>query len=253
MSKIIAVVNQKGGVGKTTTSVNLATAFAIAEKKTLLIDMDPQGNASTGVGIKNEDRKPTIYEILINKNFEQSSVKKTSIQLLSIITSNVSLSAADIEMVGLEKREFILKGILEEVKSDYDFIIIDCPPSLGLLTINALVAADEVIIPSQCEFFALEGLSNLLKTISLIKKSLNENLRIMGVLLTMYDKRNKLTEQVELDVRKHLKNKVFKTVVPRNVRLSEAPSHGKPAITYDVKCAGSRSYLYLAKEILSNE
>ena len=251
MTEILAIVNQKGGVGKTTTSINLAAALAIVGNNTLLIDLDPQGNASTGVGIDIKDRDNTIYEALIKKNIDASFIKKTSIPLLSIITSSIDLSAAEIELVHEEDREYILKNILKDL--NYDLIIIDCPPSLGLLTINALAAADSVIIPSQCEFFALEGLSHLLKTISLVKSNLNEGLYIRGVILTMYDKRNKLSEQVEMDVRKHLRDKVFKTVIPRNVKLSEAPSHGKPAIIYDVKCAGSKSYLYLAREILGNE
>ncbi|MBQ4874682.1 MAG: ParA family protein [Rickettsiaceae bacterium H1] len=251
MPKTIAIVNQKGGVGKTTTSINLAAVFAAVGKKTLIIDLDPQGNASTGIGINREERKKTIYDAFINQNIDKSVIKNTFIPLLSIITSNVDLSAAEIELIGMESREYILKDMLQNL--EYDFIIIDCPPSLSLLTINALVAADSVIIPSQCEFFALEGLSHLLKTISLVKNNLNKNLSIDGIILTMHDKQNKLSEQVETDVRKYLRDKVFKTVIPRNVKLSVASSHGKPAIIYDVKCAGAKSYLYLAQEILSNE
>lgn len=251
MSRTIAIVNQKGGVGKTTTSINLAAAFAIIGNNTLLIDLDPQGNTTTGVGIDFEDRKETIYDALINKKIDDSFIKKTSIPLLSIIVSSIDLSAAEIELVDEEDREFILKNMLQGLP--YDLIIIDCPPSLSLLTINALVASDSVIIPLQCEFFALEGLSHLLKTISLIKQNLNKDLYIDGVLLTMHDKRNKLSEQVEMDVRRHLKGKVFKTMIPRNVKLSEAPSHGKPAIVYDPKCSGSRAYLHLVKEILEYE
>ncbi len=251
MSKIIAIANQKGGVGKTTTSINLATVFAALGNKTLLIDLDPQGNTSTGLGISSESRNNSIYDVLIEKKIKPLNIKETIVPLLSIITSNINLSAAEIELINVKDREYVLKNVLQDL--NYDFIIIDCPPSLGLLTVNALTAADSVIIPSQCEFFALEGLSYLLKTIYLVKKNLNRNLYIDGIILTMYDRRNKLSQQVELDVRKYFKYKVFKTIIPRNVKLSEAPSHGKPAIIYDMKCAGSKSYLHLVREILGNE
>lgn len=246
---IIAIVNQKGGVGKTTTTTNLATALAACKHKVLVIDLDPQGNSSTGLGISHELRKTTIYEVLHCAN-PLESINTTSIPNLSIITSNVNLSAAEVELVNAEDREFVLKQIIETISQEYDHIIIDCPPSLGLLTINALSAADQVLIPMQCEFYALEGLSNLLKTIEIVQKRLNTNLRILGILLTMYDKRNKLTEDIEMDVRDCMKHLVFDTVIPRNVRISEAPSHGKPVMLYDHKCSGSIAYMHLAKEIL---
>ena len=253
MSKVFGIVNQKGGVGKTTTSINLATAFAIVNKKTLLIDLDPQGNSSTGFGIAYQQRTNTVYEVLINNIPTLSAIIKTEIPNLDLLPSTVDLSAAEVELTQVQKREFVLKNSLSEVKKSYDYIFIDCPTSLGLLTINALIAANAVIIPLQCEFFALEGLSHLTKTIELIKKHLNPSLLIEGIILTMYDKRNKLSEQVEEDVRKYLKESVYTTVIPRNVRLSEAPSHGKPAIIYDFKCAGSQAYIYLAKEILKRQ
>ncbi|AAZ68959.1 ParA family protein [Ehrlichia canis] len=253
MSKVFAIVNQKGGVGKTTTSINLSTAFSIVNKKTLLIDLDPQGNSSTGFGITYEQRTNTVYEVLINNLPISSAVVTTEIPNLHLLPSTVDLSAAEVELTQVQQREFILKKSLSEVKNSYDYIFIDCPPSLGLLTVNALIAADSIMIPLQCEFFALEGLSHLIKTIEIVKKHLNPLLSIEGIILTMYDKRNKLSEQVEEDIRKYLKESVYKTVIPRNVRLSEAPSHGKPAIIYDFKCAGSQAYIYLAKEILKKQ
>ncbi|CEI85156.1 ParA family protein [Ehrlichia minasensis] len=253
MSKVFAIVNQKGGVGKTTTSINLSTAFSIVNKKTLLIDLDPQGNSSTGFGITYEQRINTVYEVLINNLSISSAVVTTEIPNLHLLPSTVDLSAAEVELTQVQQREFILKKSLSEVRNSYDYIFIDCPPSLGLLTVNALIAADSIMIPLQCEFFALEGLSHLIKTIEIIKKHLNPLLSIEGIILTMYDKRNKLSEQVEEDIRKYLKESVYKTVIPRNVRLSEAPSHGKPAIIYDFKCAGSQAYIYLAKEILKKQ
>ena len=252
-AQVFSIVNQKGGVGKTTTAVNLATAFAAIKRRVLIIDLDPQGNASTGFGISQSQRQKTIYEILIGECSAKESVIPTNIPNLSIITSTVDLSACEIELVGLDNREFILRKALAKVIHDYDYILIDCPPSLGLLTINALTASDSVLIPLQCEFFALEGLSHLLTSLDLVKDNLNHNLRIGGIILTMHDRRNKLTEQVEIDVRSFLKDKVFKHSIPRNVKMSEAPSHGLPGIIYDSKCTGSVAYIKLAKEILSKE
>lgn len=252
-AKVFSVVNQKGGVGKTTTAVNLATAFSAAKKKVLLIDMDPQGNASTGFGISPEQRQKTIYEVLINECDAKEAIIPTKIPRLKIITSTVDLSACEVELSDFKGREFLLKNALEIILDDFDYIFIDCPPSLGILTINSLTASDSILIPMQCEFFSLEGLSHLLTTLDLIKENLNEALKISGIVLTMHDRRNKLTEQVENDVRDFLKTKVYKTIVPRNVKLSEAPSHGLPGIIYDGKCPGSKSYIDLAKEILKRE
>jgi chromosome partitioning protein len=251
--KIIAVVNQKGGVGKTTTAINLATALASIDYKILLIDLDPQGNASTGMGISQRDRDSTAYDLLVLDTPIEKVIKKSNIPKIDIISSTVDLSGAELELVSKTNRELTLKNKLSRVIDDYDYIIIDCPPSLGLLTVNALVASRSVLVPLQCEFFALEGLSHLLKTVELVKKRLNPNLEIEGVLLTMYDRRYNLTSQVEEDVRGHLGQMVFETIIPRNVRVSEAPSHGKPAIIYDFKCAGSLAYIRLAKEILEKE
>ncbi|UAT43425.1 ParA family protein [Anaplasmataceae bacterium AB001_6] len=246
----ISIVNQKGGVGKTTTSINLATAFSVIDRKILLIDLDPQGNSSTGMGVEYSSREHSVYDILINGIDPRSAIQETSVPNLDIITSTVDLSAAEIELANDQDREYILDEILKKIKPKYDFIFLDCPPSLGLLTVNALTTSDLVIIPTQCEFFALEGLSHLLKTINLVKNNLNPKLTLEGIVLTMYDRRNRLTELVEKDIRDYLQNKVYETVVPRNVRLSEAPSHGQPAIIYDTKCSGTKSYLRLAYEIL---
>ncbi|WP_032139274.1 ParA family protein [Rickettsia tamurae] len=248
--KVIAIVNQKGGVAKTTTTVNLATAFAAVNKKILVIDLDPQGNSSTGFGISQQQRKNTIYQVLTNLIELKDAIISTDIPNLEIITSNTNLSAAELDLTELKDREYILMKLLEEIKILYDYIIIDCPPSLNLLTVNALVASDEVLIPMQCDFYSLEGLSHLLKTIEIIEKKLNPKIKIAGILFTMYDKRNRLTEQVEDDVRKCLGELVFKTVIPRNIKLSEAPSYGKPAIVYDYKCSGAVAYIELTKEIL---
>lgn len=248
--KVISIVNQKGGVAKTTTTVNLATALAAMNKKVLVIDLDPQGNSSTGFGISQQQRKNTIYHALTNLIKLKDAIISTNIPNLEIVTSNTNLSAAELDLTKLKEREYILMRLLETVKILYDYIIIDCPPSLNLLTVNALVAADEVLIPMQCDFYSLEGLSHLLKTVEIIEKKLNPKIKIAGILFTMYDRRNRLTEQVEEDVRNCLGQLVFKTVIPRNIKLSEAPSYGKPAIIYDYKCAGAVAYMELTKEIL---
>ena len=249
MTKIISIANQKGGVGKTTTAINLATAMAAINKKILIIDADPQGNASTGLGLTNKDRNPSLYQLLTSQKFDSRAIKKTIIPNLDIITSTQDLAASEIELAEIKERESSIRNLITNIEG-YDFIFIDCPPALGLLTINSLVASHSVIIPLQCEFFALEGLSALTNTIDTIKSGLNSNIDLEGVVLTMFDKRNALSSLVEEDVRSHFKNKVYKTVIPRNVRLSEAPSHGMPCLIYDKNCSGSRSYLNLADEFI---
>jgi len=252
MTKIIAIANQKGGVGKTTTAINLATAMAAIEKKILLIDADPQSNASTGLGLLEEDRNPSLYNLLTDKKFNPNSIKETKIPYLNIIASTIDLAASEIELAEMDDRENIMKNILNKI-TGYDYLFIDCPPALGLLTINSLVASDSVIIPLQCEFFALEGLSSLISTIETIKSTLNPQIQIEGIVLTMYDRRNSLSALVEEDVRGHFGKKVYKTVIPRNVRISEAPSHGKPVLIYDTSCVGSVAYIGLAKEVIFNQ
>lgn len=253
MTRIISVVNQKGGVGKTTTAVNMATALAAIGKKVLIIDLDPQGNASTGLGIDQAMRQRTSYDVLIGAcSLEQAAVA-TAIPRLMVAPATIDLTGAEIELVTMEQREYQLKHALAGMPTLWDYAIIDCPPSLGLLTINALTASNAVLIPLQCEFYALEGLSHLLKTIRLIQAKLNPAISIHGVVLTMYDRRNKLTEQIEADVRGFLGTDVYQTVIPRNVRMSEAPSHGKPALVYDLKCPGSQAYLRLARELIQRE
>ena len=252
MTKIIAIANQKGGVGKTTTAINLATAMAATKKKILLIDADPQSNASTGLGLLEEDRNPSLYNLLTDKKFNPNSIKETKIPYLNIIASTIDLAASEIELAEMDDRENIMKNILNKI-TGYDYLFIDCPPALGLLTINSLVASDSVIIPLQCEFFALEGLSSLISTIETIKSTLNPQIQIEGIVLTMYDRRNSLSALVEEDVRGHFGKKVYKTVIPRNVRISEAPSHGKPVLIYDTSCVGSVAYIGLAKEVIFNQ
>ena len=256
-TQIISVINQKGGVGKTTTVINLAAGLAMQDKKVLVIDLDPQGNATTGFGLSNIDSKNTIYEVLIGSKEFKNVIKNTSINNLSIISSNVDLSGLEIETARDNKRAFFLKDklsqFLEANKAQFSYIFIDCPPSLSLLTVMALVASHSLIVPLQTEFFALEGLTQLMKTIERITESLNSELNIRGILLTMFDKRNKLSTQVETEARNYFKGKVYNTVIPRNVRLSEAPSHGIPVLIYDKKCLGSKSYFNFTNEFISQD
>ena len=253
MAKIICIANQKGGVGKTTTAVNLAASLAAAERKTLLVDMDPQGNASSGAGIDKEALQQNVYDALINDADPAGIVIPTSVPHLDILAATDDLAGAELELVSADNREQRLKQALAAISGNYDYILIDSPPSLGLLTINAMTAADSILIPLQCEFYAMEGLSKILKTIKLVKKSLNPELSMEGILLTMFDARNKLAHQVSEDIRGHFKGNAFQTVIPRNVRLSEAPSHGKPIILYDITSRGAVSYLELAQEIIRRE
>ena len=252
MTKIISIANQKGGVGKTTTSINLATSLSAINNKVLLVDADPQGNASTGVGIPYEKRNPSLYDLIVNQELDTKSIIKTIVPDLDIITANTNLAASEIELANIENREFVIFEILSKIKN-YDYIIIDCPPALGLLTINSLVASNSVIVPLQSEFFALEGVSSLVNSIQLIKENFNNNLKVEGIVLTMVDKRNSLSALVEKDVRDHFGEIVYKTTIPRNVKISEAPSHGKPAILYDVNCSGSMAYIGLAREIINRQ
>lgn len=249
--EIIAIANQKGGVGKTSTATNLASALAKFKKKTLIIDLDPQANTTGSFDISPINRVPGIYQALSSRKNILQCIKRTNVPNLDIVPSDVNLSAAELDLVDVPRREFVLLGLLRNI-TNYEYIILDCPPSLGMLVVNAFVAASSLIIPMQCEFYSLEGLSNLLKTIDLVQKNLNSSLKILGVLLTMYDKRNKLTEQVEADVRNCLGNLVFRTIIPRNVRVSEAPSHGMPVVMYDERSTGAIHYVELAREILDN-
>ena len=250
VAKIICIANQKGGVGKTTTSINLAAALAAAEKRTLLVDMDPQGNAGSGLGIDKNQVEQSIYHVLLGSKKVAEVVRRTELEFLEIAPSNVDLTGAEVELVTADNRETRLRRALTEIAPRYDFVIIDCPPSLGFLTLNALTAANSVLVPLQCEYYALEGLSALLETIDLVKQSLNPELTREGILLTMFDPRNKLSHKVAEDARGHFKDEVFRAVIPRNVRLSESPSFGKPVILYDVASKGAAAYLELADELI---
>jgi chromosome partitioning protein len=250
MSLVLAVVNQKGGVGKTTTAVNLGASLAAQERRVLLVDLDPQGNATSGLGISRESDRRTVYHALLGETEARSAVLPTELPHLFVLPSGADLVGAELELVAMEGREGRLAAALSPLRADYDYILVDCPPSLGLLTVNALVAADRVLVPLQCEYYALEGLGSLLHTIELVRGGLNHGLELEGVVLTMFDNRNNLARQVMKDVQDHLPGQVYQTVIPRNVRLSEAPSHGRPALFYDIESKGAQSYLQLAAEML---
>jgi chromosome partitioning protein len=259
ITRIIAVANQKGGVGKTTTAINLATALAAIKKKVLIIDLDPQGNASTGLGVSRDARSRNTYHVVMEQIPLSEAIQPTDIPSLDIVPSGMDLSGAEIELIDVEEREFSLRRALATItgqdgeNSFYDYVLIDSPPALGLLTINALVAAHAVLVPLQCEFFALEGISHLIKSIERIRNGFNPDLELQGIVLTMYDKRNNLSDQVAADVREYFGDKVYKTVIPRNVKVSEAPSYGRPVLVYDMACAGSQAYLHLAGEVIRRE
>ncbi len=254
--RVLAVANQKGGVGKTTTAINLGTALAAVGEKVLLLDCDPQGNASTGLGVPRSQRVTTVYDVLVNQAPLLDAVVKTKVPGLDVVPADADLSGAEIELGAAPRRSYRLRDSLAQIRTDpapYSYVLIDCPPSLNLLTVNAMTAADAVLVPLQCEFFALEGLTQLMRTVELVRGSLNPKLEIQGVVLTMYDKRNSLSDQVAQDVRSHFGDKVYETMIPRNVRVSEAPSFGKPALIYDLKCAGSQAYIRLAREVVGRE
>ena len=254
MARTLAIVNQKGGVGKTTTAVNLAAGLALAERPTLLVDLDPQGNATTGIGIQKTGLHPTVYHVLLGGEVTEKAIRPTVVPGLRILPSDIDLVGAEIELVGVERREHRLRAILESVAASYDYVVIDCPPSLGLLTINALVAADRVLVPLQCEFSALEGLAHLLKkTVKLVRDKLNPGLDLLGILLTMFDGRTSLALQIREEVNRYFPGQVFDTVIPRNVRLTEAPSHGRPVMLHDLRSSGSVAYLELTREVLNHD
>ncbi len=253
MGRVIAIANQKGGVGKTTTAINLAAALAEKNKQVLLIDIDPQGNATSGVGVEKEKLEFTIYDLILGETPIQSCIEFTEFKNLSLIPSNVDLAAAEIELIGIQEKEYIIKKEVDKIKDKYDFILIDCPPSLNLLTINAMTTADTVLVPIQCEYYALEGLSQLIHTINLVRERLNPYLDIEGIVFTMFDARTNLSLQVVENVRANIKQRVYSTIIPRNVRLAEAPSHGYPITIYDTKSAGAESYRALAEEVMNRE
>ena len=253
MGRIIAIANQKGGVGKTTTSINLSSCIAAKGKTVLGVDIDPQGNTTSGYGIEKNDLDNTIYELMLGDCSIEDCIIKDVIENISILPSNVNLAAAEIELIGVDKKEYILKNEIDWVKDRYDYIIIDCPPSLSLLTVNAMTTADSVLVPIQCEYYALEGLSQLIHTVNLVKERLNPNLEMEGVVFTMYDSRTNLSAQVVENVKSHLNQKVYRTVIPRNIRLAEAPSYGQPINIYDPKSAGAESYLALAEEVIDRK
>lgn len=253
MGRVIAIANQKGGVGKTTTAINLAAALAEKNKQVFLIDIDPQGNATSGVGVEKEKLEFTIYDLILGETPIQSCIEFTEFENLSLIPSNVDLAAAEIELIGIQEKEYIIKKEVDKIKDKYDFILIDCPPSLNLLTINAMTTADTVLVPIQCEYYALEGLSQLIHTINLVRERLNPYLDIEGIVFTMFDARTNLSLQVVENVRANIKQRVYSTIIPRNVRLAEAPSHGYPITIYDTKSAGAESYRALAEEVMNRE
>jgi len=251
--RVLVVANQKGGVGKTTTAINLGTALAAVGEPTLVLDLDPQGNASTGLGIPRQARNITSYQVLAGEQPLGTAIVPTAVPRLSVVPASVELAGAELELVELDRREYRLADALKNVALPFDHVLIDCPPSLGLLTLNALCASHAVLVPLQCEFYALEGLSHLVKTIERVKRHLNPALEIQGIVLTMFDKRNKLSDQVAADVRANMGEKVYRTMIPRNVRISEAPSHGLPALVYDLRCPGSQAYIKLAGELIARE
>lgn len=253
MGRVIAIANQKGGVGKTTTAINLSACLAEAKKRVLAIDLDPQGNTTSGLGVDKSELENTVYELMLGECTIKESLTKTEIENLYLIPSNVNLAGAEIELLGINNKEYILRNAVDYIKDDYDFIIIDCPPSLNMLTVNAMTTADTILVPIQCEYYALEGLSQLIHTIDLVQQRLNPNLRMEGVVFTMYDARTNLSLQVVENVKNNLNTTIYKTIIPRNIRLAEAPSHGLPINLYDSKSAGAESYRLLAQEVIGRK